>query len=405
MLDFLNTYHLIKGQAAIGVELIYNSKDNYTLIAIELTTNKNNIEISQRFIDIDFKELAQQNTKKLPVYLSIWGKGIIHKKIKFDEYTKEQELLNQVLPNALLKDFYVQQTVLSENECWVSIIRKDVLGTLTDIISTVHLFGMQVYLGPFVLENIMSLIEQSSLVTSTHELLLENNNIIQIDSLGSAFNGKEYTIEGEIVNSHEIIAFSTALSHFIPTQKLQPIAIEKITASKEEYLYKKKYTVIGFGILLIFFLTTVTNLLIANHYEYANNELQYEVDKKRKYITELEVLESDLKTKEQFIQNSGIIKASKISFYADQIAGSIPVSIQLNQLFVNPITKRITKAEDIQFNYKTIKVIGTVNKSIELNNWMKRLKKYEWIAEINIISYIQENVKKPGDFEIEITIH
>src|SRR5690606_33707471 len=111
MLNFLDKYNLIRGQSAIGVELIYNAKDSYTLIAIELTSSKNGIEISKRFTDITFEELVKENAKNLPLYISIGGKGIIHKKVKTNEHTKDQELLNQVLPNASLKDFYIQQSI------------------------------------------------------------------------------------------------------------------------------------------------------------------------------------------------------------------------------------------------------------------------------------------------------
>lgn len=405
MLNFLNTYKLIKGKSAIGVELLFNTKDSFTLIAQELEDKKGSIEITKRWVDISLEELAKINTKKLPTYFSIGGKGIIHKKVKFNDYTKEQELLSQVLPNAVLKDFYIQQTNLLNHECWVSIIRKDVLDSLLYQFKEQQLFSVQVYLGPFVLENIFPHIDNPVVKTTTHELLVENNNIIQMDSLGSVSEGEEYNIEGEHVNSHEIIAFSSGLSHFIPLIELNPIVCNEITAIKDEFYNKNKYVVVGFSILVFFFLLTIGNMMLNNSYQSINNTLQYQVSSNKKYIDELKILQNELAINEEFVNNSGLTKASKVSFYADQIALSIPNSIQLNQLFINPSEKRIKKSEDVQFNYNKMKLMGSVSSSIELNYWIKELKKYEWIADIVVISFIQENIKTAGEFEVEININ
>ncbi len=404
MLRFLDKYQLIKGQVAIGVEIIYNTKDSYTIIAVELTANKGGVEISKQLMDVDFATLKKENLKNVPLNISIGGKGIIHKKVKTGEHTNQQELINQVLPNATLKDFYLQQVNINNNEAWVSIIRKDVLDDLIVEIKKYQLFGVQIYLGPFVLNNCLALIKTTSLITTTHELIINNNQIVQLDSLGSVASGEEYNIEGQIVNSHELLAFGSALSHFIPNQQLIPFNCNEVTMLHQEYLNKKKYLVIGLSLVVFFFVVAVTNMFVNIHYQSVNNDFQYEINSNQKFVEELELLKSELTIKEQFIQNSGVTKASKISFYADQIGMSVPPSIQLNQMFINPLTKRINKSEDIEFNYNKIKVVGTVNRSIELNNWIKILKKYAWAEEVNIISFIQDNLQTPGEFELAITI-
>ena len=402
MLNFLDKYKLIKGQAAFGVELVFNTKDTYTIIALELTSTKEGVEVSRRFIDITLEELAKKNTKNIPVYFSIGGKGVIHKKVKAEDTVKDQDLLNQVLPNASMKDFYLQQSKIEGFESWVSIIRKDVLDGLIEKVEKLNLFGVEMYLGPFAIEKTIQLIDKISLSTTSHELIIENNNIIQLDSLGSVSNGEEYNIEGEIINSHELIAFGTVFNHFVSSTKIIPISSAKVEETKEEYLYKNKSLIVGFGIVAFFFVLVMTNMVIAGSYEKTHNKLQYQVNSKREYVVELTKLEEELKTKEQFIQSSGVARASRISYYTDQIGLSIPASIQLNQLFINPLTKKINKAEDINFNYNSIKITGTVSRSIELNNWIKTLKEYEWVSEINIISFIQDNIKTVGEFEIEV---
>lgn len=405
MLNFLDKYNLIKGQTAFGVEVVFNTKDSYTLIALELKSTKEGIEVSRRFLDITLDELSKKNTKKFPVYFTVGGKGVIHKKVKADENAQNQELLNQVLPNASIKDFYLQRSKIEGFEYWISVVRKDVLDNLIVKIKEVKLFGVQLFLGPFVLENTLQFLDKMILLTTSHELLIENNTIIQLDNLGSVSNGEEYNVEGEIINSHELIAFGSAFNHFVPNIKLTPIICDQIIEMDEEYLNKNKLVTVGFGIVSFFFLVVMVNLMVANSLESTHNKLQYQVNSKKKYVVELTKLEEELKRKEQFIQGSGVARASKISYYTDQIALSVSEAIQLDQLFVNPLTKRINKAEVINFNFNSIKISGTVSRSIELNNWIKELKQYEWIAEINIISFIQDNFKTAGEFELEVKIN
>jgi len=405
VLNFLDKYKLIKGQTAFGVELIFNTKDSYTLIAVELKATKEGVEVSRRFIDVTMEELAKKNTKKVPVYFSIGGKGVIHKKVKAEANVQHQELLNQVLPNASMKDFYLQKSKIKGFEYWVSVIRKDVLDNVINNIKNVNLFGVQLFLGPFVLENTVQFLDKMVLLTTSHELLIENNNIIQLDSLGSVSNGEEYNVEGEIINSHELIAFGSAFYHFVPAAKLTPVFCNEVEEIHEEYMNKNKLMAVGFALVAFFFVMVMVNLMVSQSLEKTHNKLQYQVNSKRKYITELTALEKDLKIKEQFIQGSGVARASKISYYTDQIALSVSEAIQLNQLFVNPLEKRINKVEDINFQFNNIKISGTVSRSIELNNWIKELKKYDWIAEINIISFIQDNLKTAGEFELEIIIN
>lgn len=404
MLSFLDKYSLIKGKTAFGVELIYTSKNAFSLIALELIGNKDGLKVGRKFVNVSIEKLAEENKKKIPIYISIGGKGIIHKKVKYNDRVKDKDFIHLILPNASINDFYLQKTILSNNECWISIVRKDVLDILLEQLSDLNLFGIEIYLGPFVLTNIFPLLNQAEVLTASHELIIEDNEVLHMDSLGSVSGGKEYDIDGEKINSHEIIAFGAVLSHFASLANVIPITCETVVLNKENYLHKNKFVTLGIGFLLFFFAIAIGNLIMMSIVSTTNNELQYQIMSKKEAVNELKHLREEIKTKEQFVANSGVAQASKISFYADQIALSIPEKIQLNQLFINPLEKRIDKAEDIHFLYNTIILTGTVSKGIVLNNFIKKIKKYDWIQDVNIISFVQDNVNVVGDFEIEIHI-
>jgi hypothetical protein len=343
VLNFLDTYPIIRGKKAFGVELIFNSKDSFTLIALELSSSKSGVEITRRFTDVTFNELAKSNDKKHPFYISIGGKGVVHKKVKINDHTQDQALLNLVLPNASLADFYLQKSSISGYECWVSVIRKDLLDGVIEELETNRLFGVEIYLGPFILENTFPFLNKSSLHTTTHELLVEENTIIQMDNLGSVGEGHEFQIESEVISSHELLAFSAALSHFVPSTRLTPINCSTVSNLKEEYLNKSKYRIVTFSLIAFYFLISIINFLMYSSYQDDLNQIQYQLYSKKQYVQELDLLKQEFLSKEEFIQNSGLAQASKVSYYADQIAMSVPTSIQLNKLFVNPLEKRIKR--------------------------------------------------------------
>lgn len=405
MLDALNKYSLVKGTKAFGVELIFIAKDNYVLNAIELAQQKDKLEIVHRMENTSFAEIANLNTKRLPVYLSIDGRGVINKKLLVNEHSGDQELINQLLPNATLKDFYLQRTIVSDHENWVSIIRKEILDGIIEEIEKNHLFCVQLTIGAFTIENILSFINESEVKTSYHKIRIENHKIVDISALKEEdLTSHQYHIENDQLSSNELVPFANAFSHFVPSEHILPFNNTKIEHLNKEYYNRSKYITVGFSMLVFFLAITLTNMLLFNHYQQKNNELQAQINSKQQFVTELGQLKEEVKIKEEFVQHSGLTQASKTSFYTDQIALGIPTSIQLNQLFINPLLKRVRKAEDINYNFNKIILSGTVNKSIELNTWVKELKAYDWVSEVLIVSFLQDNLRTSGDFELEISI-
>ena len=49
-------------------------------------------------------------------------------------------------------------------------------------------------------------------------------------------------------------------------------------------------------------------------------------------------------------------------------------------------------------------VKGSCKKSTELNEWIRSIKKMDWVSEVAVINYQQDNLKDLGEFEIKITI-
>ena len=99
----------------------------------------------------------------------------------------------------------------------------------------------------------------------------------------------------------------------------------------------------------------------------------------------------------------GILDASRTSYYSDQIAATVPTSIQLTELSINPLEKKLRKGEqEMVFQTNLIQVSGRAKRSTHLNNWIKTLKKYDWIKSVSILNYTQDNARVSGEFNIAI---
>jgi len=115
-------------------------------------------------------------------------------------------------------------------------------------------------------------------------------------------------------------------------------------------------------------------------------------------------LRSELKLKEEYFVKSGFLDESKLAFYTDRIAESLPSEIHLTAFNFNPLKVKMKENKPIEFLTGTINISGTVTQSIILNNWVKGLKKTDWINSIAIIGYNQESAEIPAEFTIQIDI-
>ena len=66
MLNFLDKYKFIKGQTAFGIELLYTTKEHFTIVATELTSNKEGIEVSRKLVDISKGSIKVSYRMKFP---------------------------------------------------------------------------------------------------------------------------------------------------------------------------------------------------------------------------------------------------------------------------------------------------------------------------------------------------
>ena len=119
----------------------------------------------------------------------------------------------------------------------------------------------------------------------------------------------------------------------------------------------------------------------------------------------IKTLESEVESKRKFMEETGILDPSRTSYLADRIAETVPSAIQLTGMFINPLQKKMSKDEDgVNFDENIININGLSKRSTYLNDWIVTLEKYDWIGEILVVNYTQDNEINAGEFNLEVRL-
>ncbi|MCW3071748.1 MAG: hypothetical protein JWO44_1638 [Bacteroidetes bacterium] len=390
-----------------GIEVILQGNDAWTYNVVMLRKSGNKITIGKQQEEIKSTEaLKAFIDKKAPLILSLTGKGIIHKKIVgAGEDASIDSLLSKALPGATTKEFCIQLAQASSGEAFISVVRTSILeNVLADLSKNGINAISECYLGPFAINNT---IEQfgfnDQLLISGQSISIENNVIKTI--VPSA----EVSLPGlQIGNEHLspglIIAFSSAFSCFSPAQKGIENS-ETLNGLKEEFRAKRKFERTGVTSLVILFLLLLVNYFVFSSYRAKNNELKAAYTLNESAIEQYDTLRKELAFKKKFLEDNGLLKHSKTSFYADELAKDLPAAICWSALRINPL-KTIKNSEENVFAFENhmIDINGKCDQSAELNQWMKQVQHYPWVKDVLLINYTQSQKNEPGVFLLRLII-
>jgi hypothetical protein len=122
MSSLINKINIIKGSKSAGLDIWITPDDTLEINAIVISSHRDKIKILFKKSISTIEELPSALSANLPIYLSIDGKGILHKII---DSQNNGPLLDALLPNANKNDFIIQHTVLEEKRELISIIRNE----------------------------------------------------------------------------------------------------------------------------------------------------------------------------------------------------------------------------------------------------------------------------------------
>ncbi|MCH2045925.1 MAG: hypothetical protein MK212_17545 [Saprospiraceae bacterium] len=395
--------YLFRSKQLLGVEC-HQVEGGTVYQTIWLRRQGKEIVIDKTITDIhNLGELKNQLKEEIPIILSINIRGIIHRIVESSTSSLEQ-LTQQIFPNVNPQDFYAQKLAI-ESGSLISIARKNLIDGVLEDFKKANLNILAVYLGAWQLQYAYPLLRKGKTVQTNTHLIEFSGNQIQGFSTEAQTLHSITKINEESIPDKCLVAFSVALSN-IKNLEASGIEAEKLTANQETFFYKQLFRKLGFGILGFFFFGLLANYLLFNSYQNANKALNFELSRKEALIQERDTLKSRYQEQLKLFGGKNNGKASKTAFYADQIAASLPSTIQLNEFILFPIIPQddyTQRGRPPQYEKSKLVIRGNCQSTVFYNNWKRAIKELFWVESLRSVNY-QDITDDLGAFELEIYI-
>lgn len=395
----------MKSRRVYGVDIQLNDAGDVLCNALELFNKNNEVEIiAQHHGLTSYEALFNIIIRNHPVVLSIDGKGLIHKVVKSDHLNDDlvdyNRLINQVFPNYNDNDFYLQQITDNPALIYLTIVRREVIDSIVRLFKEKGFFVLNISLGPFVLNRFQSAFTSyDGIHTNNCSIALVNGEISAI-SRKTDTTEATYNIYNQSIAGNMLIAYAIGFNYFI--NDLPILATDDIELQKEDYLYRNAFTYGLYTAVFLVFILLLINFFCFEHYNKRLISAQETYIQQTALANQLDSLENEILIKDSFIRSNKFLETSKVSFYADKLAGHMPEAIIMDELLFFPRERDHLNRDEMKFTSDLIKVSGTAANTEDLNLWIKLLRQQNWVKSLNMTSLKQPEVSMHTFFEYEI---
>ncbi|MEL7423959.1 MAG: hypothetical protein AAFN81_13245, partial [Bacteroidota bacterium] len=344
----------------------------------------NSLLIEQQFPDyFSLKDLVEIVGTKLPVALSITGKGVLEKTVE-NPSANWQQLLHSRLPGADPQAFTGQ---LTQDPSILNVIRKDKLNELLATFSKHDLLVVAFYLGTTVLENLLPLLgRQSDLQAPPYLISFRAGEFEGLERVSLETPLQMMELNNQDISSHHLVCFATGIAQMID---YAPISFEDdLLRSRQSYELNQYSTWLGLAGLSVIFLSLLINFLVYSQTSRSLSKVEGELYYSEGLIAKLDSLSSQIDQR-QLALGDQVVRESKLSLLGDEVAISIPEGIRLRELDLFPIEKSSPNDRRGQISYQqeTILIKGETTENILINEWISKLEDMEWIEAVQLLPY------------------
>ncbi|MEQ9064064.1 MAG: hypothetical protein RIE58_07795 [Vicingaceae bacterium] len=390
-------------QRAVGLSVLLSDNGVVSLSAVIVQKKGNDIMVKKVVkASSDLSELIVDLDHELPVFITINGKGILHKfsGLQADKKT----LISELIPQSNADDFYLQAYRVNEELMSVHLARKTSIDNLIDTLRSSGIKLLGVYFGLEIISGLKSIfLKEGSGVFhfSTYEISFQNNEIQGVERKGSSQNEECVEVDGKDLGASHMLSLSAAIQHFAqdPGVVLQAVDLERIKLKHRESTFLIKsavlFTTACFAILLI-------NTLLFTNYNKKVRHLSMQSDLDQERVKTMQTLETEINLKKEFLRSNQLASKS-LSFMADRIAALVPSGIMLEQMVLSP-EQTSSDADVIGFNSSVIQIRGALTKDVEINEFVNALRLLDWVKNVRVDDITREAKGKPGYFQLTILL-
>ncbi|AWM15191.1 hypothetical protein DI487_15885 [Flavobacterium sediminis] len=387
MLPFLSKIIAIDRIQIVGI-CQDTDKEKYTVLSLK--KDKNELKIVNSATTETKNELLSIVDTKLPVILVVDGKGVLNKKIDFSNET-DLAWQKNIDYNSIYHTSYKTDQAL-----FISFCRKNIVEEWISYLQTAKIALIDFYIGNFPTVLLAEQINQTVILANETELEFENNLLIGFKKQLESQN-KNYHLGDNTLSNYLLPLYAVGIQFFINTESISKSEFE--TNAGEEQIYKKIFSAIGITMLVGFLVALTASYFGIQYYSSKNAELNIQNVYSNKVYQQILELEKQKKDKEGIIRDVGLLSDKFLSFYSYELAASVPSSIALTDIDVYPVVKEVKNKEKVEIEAKTIIVKGVTVDEDDFNDWLRTIKKLEWLQKFEI-----EALKKDKRNNTQFTI-
>lgn len=378
---------LLRPDQYAGVEVVLGKSETIYRLVV-LRQQQGRVELVQGVVECgSMADMQDILPADCPVELVLRGKGILQKNLKTSGAKSDHQLLQQMLPNAPVHQFYLQKTEKDE-ETLVAIVRKSLLESCCQAFADQSILVTGVSLGSFDEQILQAVVQDPNQLEAlrkgeTADLLLQDQSSLPALLAGS---------------------YTAALKGLL--QIASPLLPESIQANKEEFFHQKIFQKASMALLIFFFGLLLINTAFYYYYKDKSEQLATAMIHSRGKLSELDQIKNQVDQQQALLQQTSINQRTRTSFFADQIGASLPNGLQLKELDIFP---RIGKERDyekgslIRYDRQTIRIKGWCKNSLTYNRWIKTLEEKDWVQKARHLNY-QDLNKDLGEFELQLLV-
>jgi hypothetical protein len=341
--------------------------------------------------------LGEDLNLKTPTFLILNGKKVLSKRISFREGDDDEQFIRKAFPSVSVDNLAYQIDYLSDKECIVSVIRKDVLNNTLQSFQKEGFEIVDYSLGAFSILPLFDKNEQANVQLGYSLFDLENNSIQYTDELPNELT----LVLGQEVDTKNALSFAYGLK-ILANGSYQAVSNEVVLPRKNwqfQRLYKKGLLA---GVGSIFVLLLISFAVYTYYFDKNGSliESTASFDSQLKLVNELR---QNYDSKAEFIEVNG---SGGLSFsrMADEIASVLPKQLSLDELNFYPLEKRLKKEKLVRFHRGEIRVKGETRNYGYFQEWFDALEKMEWVEDIDVSGYQEKTNTHRADFSIKILI-
>jgi len=395
---------IILGKSATGL-YVYVGADGETLCALAtLTKRKEGIFVSNSETGLDFSSVLEKINPAVPLYFNIDGKGVIIRKVDDINDDAGESLLHKAIPNAKPEDFYFQVSGESKGSKILAICRRDAADKYIQQLAQKKCFIHSIEIGFSAILPFLQVIEPEELLLPYWELSDCKNSMPGFAK--KTHPSRSYSLGGDQIASDIIIPYTSALQFFTQVCNTGNTSNTSniVSSQKDDFYYSNLIKKGGIALLGLLFALLLGNYLLFDTYYNTRQKLEQNLASNEMLFRKLEKLKQELDGKKKIISVTSGGGQSRYSYYADQVALTLPSTIQLTDMVFSPLEKKVKKSKPISFRSSLVSITGTVRKSTDLYEWIEVLNQHDWVQLASVVHYAHESGDRNGTFTIEVAL-